>query len=312
MTAPNTSPVYDAVIVGAGPAGLSAALQLARSNRQVLVIDSGAGRSTYRQVNHNYLGFPGGIAARELRELARKQVSMYPVAFVDEPVVSLAKAKGHFMAVLASERRLISRTLVLATGVRDHFPQVPEWESYVGRSLFWCIVCDGYSARGKNVLAVGNDDEAAVTALQFLQFTDRVTLLTNNLRCAISAAAKRALHRHGVSLIVGEIAEFLGDDGVLVLVALANGSRISADFVFSLQGGAPNSALATSLGAALDADGFVIVDTDQQTKVPGLFAAGDVTHHHAHQVATAVHEGLTAATAAQYFLYKPWQRQAQT
>lgn len=87
------------------------------------------------------------------------------MAFVDEPAVSLTKAKGHFTSVLASERRVISRTVVLATGVRDHFPQVPEWESYVGRSLFWCIVCDGYSSRGKNVLAVGNDDEAAVTAL---------------------------------------------------------------------------------------------------------------------------------------------------
>jgi thioredoxin reductase (NADPH) len=310
MTANHDGPIYDSMVIGGGPAGLSAALQLARSNRQVVVVDSGAGRSTYRQVNHNYPGFPGGIAAREFRELARKQVAMYPVAFVDEAVHTLTKARGQFNAVLDSTRVVCSQTLVMATGVRDHFPQVPDWESYVGRSLFWCIVCDGYSSRGKNLIAVGDDDEAAVTALQFLQFTDRVTLLTNSLECGIGAAAKRSLKRHGVSLIVAEIATFLGDDGVLGVVVLGDGTRLPADFVFSLQGGAPNSALAANLGVRLDKEGYVIVDEEQQTSVPGLFAAGDVSNRHAHQLATAVHEGLTAATAAQFFLYAPWQRSA--
>ena len=233
---------------------------------------------------------------------------MYPVAFVDEAVVSLKKVRSQFTAVLSSNRRVNSQTLVMATGVRDHFPQVPDWESYVGRSLFWCIVCDGYSSRGKNLIAVGNDDEAAVTALQFLQFTDRVTLLTNSLECGISATAWRSLKRHGVSLNVAQIAVFLGEDGVLGVVVLGDGTRLAADFVFSLQGGTPNSALAAALGASLNKEGYVVVDDEQQTNVAGLFAAGDVSNRHAHQLATAVHEGLTAATAAQFFLYAPWQR----
>ena len=166
-------------------------------------------RRAYRQTNHNYLGFPGGIPARELRALARKQVESYPVAFIDEEVASLEKVRGQFVAVLATGRRVSSRTMVVATGVRDHFPQVPDWESYVGRSLFWCIVCDGYSSRGKNLIAVGNDDEAAITALQFLQFTDRVSLLTNSLECEVSATAKRSLKRHGIPLIVAQVLLFL-------------------------------------------------------------------------------------------------------
>ncbi len=304
----HAGPLYDCLVVGGGPAGLSAALQLGRSNRHAAVVDGGNGRSTFRQVNHNYLGFPGGILTRELRELGRKQVSMYPVAFFDEEVAALRKRKAEFAAQLSSGRTVRSRTVILATGVTDHFPDVSEWEDYVGRSLFWCIVCDGYSARGKRVLAVGNDDEAAVTALQFLQFTSSVTLVTNHAACDVGAAHRRKCKRYGIELIVGEIASFEGDDGILCNAILRDGTAIPTDFVFSLQGGSPNNTLAKEAGASVTPAGYVVVDEDQHTSVKGLFAAGDLTHRHAHQVATAVHEGLTAATAVQYYLLEPWQR----
>lgn len=304
----SAGPLYDSVVIGGGPAGLTAALQLARSNRQVAVIDGGRGRSTFRQVNHNYLGFPGGIEARALRELGRRQVSQYPVAFLDDDVRLVRKTKSGFEAVLTSERCIRGRTMVIATGVTDDFPKVPDWQTFVGRSLFWCIVCDGYSARGKRVVAVGNDDHAAVTALQFLQFTPAVTLVANATACEIGAKYRRRLKQQGIPLILGELAEFLGDDGILGEVVLEDGTRLEADFVFSLQGGTPNSGLASALGADLNSHGFVVVDDDQQTSVPGLFAAGDVSGRHSHQVATAVHQGLTAATAAQYYLMNPWQR----
>jgi len=303
----SAGPLYDCVVIGGGPAGLSAALQVGRSNRHAAVIDGGNGRSTFRQVNHNYLGFPGGILTRELRELGRKQVSMYPIAFLDGAVTSLRKRKGEFVVEL-EDRSVRATTVILATGVTDHFPVVPDWETFVGRSLFWCIVCDGYSARGKRVVAVGNDDEAAVTALQFLQFTSSVTLVTNQSECAVATGHRRRCKQRGVEVIVGEIAEFLGDDGILCEVVLADGTTLPADFVFSLQGGTPNNELAKQAGAQVNEDGYIVVDEDQHTSVDGLFAAGDVTHRHAHQVATAVHEGLTAATAVQYHLLEPWQR----
>jgi len=302
------SPLYDCVIIGGGPAGLSAALQLARSNRQVIVVDGARGRSTFRQVNHNYLGFPGGVAARDLRALGRQQVGMYPVAFVDDEVSSLKLVRGVFQAELGSSRTVRARSAVLATGVTDDFPDVSGWQDYVGRSLFWCIVCDGYAARGKRVVAVGNHTDAAVTALQFLHFTPTVSLVTNNLQCALDGRCKGKLARHGVELFTGELTEFFGDDGILCGVGLADGRSLAVDFVFSLQGSAPNSALAKGAGASCDQDGYVKVDEEQHTNVPGLFAAGDLSNRHAHQVATAVHEGLTAATAAHHFLLPAWQR----
>ena len=300
--------VYDSIVIGAGPAGLSAALQLARFNRQVAVFDSAGGRSSYSQVNHNYLGFPGGVPARELRDLGRRQVRMYPVAFLDESVEALEREGDCFAVRGASGIRVVGRTVVIATGVQDDFPNFPMWETYVGRSIFWCIVCDGYSTRGKRLITVGNDDEAAVTALQFLVFTSRITMLTNASACEITPPYLKRLRSQGISVVEGEIAGLLGNDGILGAVELENGDLLPADYVFSLQGCGPNNSLAVSIGVECREDGYIIVNDDQQTNVPGVFAAGDVTGHLSHQVATAVHEGITAATAAQYHLYEPWQR----
>ena len=259
-------------------------------------------------MNHNYLGFPGGIPARRLLELGRQQLMFYPVAFLDGSVSSLRRLRAGFAVELEDGRRLRGRTVVLCTGVTDRFPSVHDWDDYVGRSLFWCIVCDGYAARGKRVVAVGNDDEAGTTALQFLQFTSTVALITNARVCNLTAPMQRKLRRHNVALRVGEIAGFFGADGVLCSLALAGGATLEADLIFSLQGAEPNSALASNLGAQLTDERLVVVDEDQHTSVPGLFAAGDITHRHAHQVATAAHEGLTAATAVQHYLYEPWQK----
>lgn len=303
------SPVYDAMVVGGGPAGLAAALQLARFNRTVLCFDGGMGRSTYHQVNHNYLGFPGGVSAREFRAVARRQVAEYPVAFVDDTVVAVERHEyGAFVARTAALSHFAARTVTFATGVRDRFPAFPGWQDYVGRSIFWCIVCDGYATRGKRIVIAGNDDDAAVTALQFLQFTHRVTMLTNARDCAITPPVQQALAAHAVPLVVGELAGVAGTGGILGALHLQDGQAIDLDYLFSLQGCTPNSALARGLGVTCSPGGYIITDAAQSTDMPGVFAAGDVTRDLAHQVSTAVHEGNSAATAANYYLYEPFQR----
>ncbi len=300
--------VYDSIVVGGGPAGLSAALQLARFNRHVVVFDSGMGRSTYHQVNHNYLGFPGGISVRDLRDRARKHVETYPVAFIDEAVVDASRGEGVFHVRTESGGEFFGRTIVLATGVRDHFPLFRDWEEYVGRSLFWCITCDGYATRGKRIVMVGNDADAGVTALQFLQFTKDIVMLTNAPHCEIGDDVVAALNRHGIPVIVEQISEVRGHAGILGQLVLGGGDTLDLDFLFSLQGSTPNSELAVGLGLDLSPQQYILANQDQQTNVPGAFAAGDVTRDLAHQVATAVHEALTAATAANYYLYLPDQQ----
>ena len=301
-------PLYDAIVVGGGPAGLTAALQLARFNRRVLCFDSGQGRSTYHQINHNYLGFPGGIPSRTFRDLARAQVTAYPVAFIDEPVVAAEAEDGYFVVSTADGTSFAGRTVVLATGVRDRFPAFPGWESYVGRSIFWCIVCDGYSTRGKRIVVTGNDTDVGVTALQFLEFTSDITMLTNARFCGLSDSVCAALERNGIPVVVDEIVGVVGNGGILGGITLGSGATLELDYLFSLQGCTPNSGLARELGVACNVEGFILADLEQHTNVPGVFAAGDVTRDLAHQVATAVHEGNTAATTANYYLYRPEQR----
>jgi len=300
--------VYDSLVVGGGPAGLSAALQLARFNRHVVLFDSGMGRSSYHQHTHNYLGFPGGITARDFRALARKQVAEYPVACIDEAVLDASRGEGVFRVQTESGAEFFGRTIVLATGVRDHFPLFRDWEEYIGRSVFWCITCDGYATRGKRLVMVGNEPDAGVTALQFLQFTKDIVMLTNAPHSELGDDVVLALNRHGIPVIVEQISEVRGHAGIIRQLVLGGGDTLELDFLFSLQGSTPNSELGARLGIDLSPQQYILANQDQQTNVPGAFAAGDVTRDLAHQVATAVHEGLTAAMAANYYLYLPEQQ----
>jgi thioredoxin reductase (NADPH) len=300
--------VYDCLVVGGGPAGLTAALQTARFNRRVMLFDSGMGRSTYNQINHNYLGFPGGVSARDLRELGRRQLAGYPVATIDEPVISTSKEGDLVCARTPESGSFWGRTIILATGVRDHFPKFPEWERFVGRSFFWCITCDGYSTRGKRIAVVGNDTDAGITALQFLQFTSKVVMLTNDAELAIDSRVCAELAKANIPLVVDTIRKVEGHDGIVGQIQLSSGESLHPDFLFNLQGSTPNSELAASLGVELSRHGYILADQDQRTNIPNVFAAGDVTRDLSHQVATAVHEGNTAAQAANYYLYQPEQR----
>ncbi len=306
MAQPST--LYDSLVIGGGPAGLAAALQLARFNRRPVLFDSGMGRSTYHQINHNYLGFPGGIAARELRALGREQAGAYPVTFVDEAVLAVRREGDAFVATTEGGAAHRGRTLIFATGVRDHFPYFADWESYVGRSVFWCLTCDGYKTRDKAIVVLGNDDDAGVTALQFLQFTPHITFLTNATFCGLHDRLCHTLGARGIPIVTREIERVEGAEGMLQQIVLRDGRTLAPDFLFNLQGKTPNSELAQALGVALDEHGYILTDVDMHTNLPGVLAAGDVTRLFAHQIATATHEGLTAACAANYFLYEPWQQ----
>ncbi|MGI5357434.1 NAD(P)/FAD-dependent oxidoreductase [Streptomyces sp. CA-252508] len=296
----------DAAVVGGGPAGLSAAIYLARYNRRVLVFDTGHGRSTHHQVNHNYLGFPGGIATVDLRRLAAEQLARYDNARVVHHLVTGVEPDADGGFTLRSQgHRWRARTIVLATGVLDHFPHFPGWRAYVGRSMFWCITCDGYENRGRDILVVGHTDAAAGEAMQLHALTDRVRLLTNSHRDDISERFRRRLGGAGIEVIHDRIQEAEGADGLLRAVVTRGGRRLGLDALFSLQGATPETALARALGVRLNDAGYVVVDSEQKTSVPGVYAAGDVTSLHSHQVAAAVHEGAQAASAAHYFLHPP-------
>ncbi|MFN2569767.1 MAG: NAD(P)/FAD-dependent oxidoreductase [Candidatus Dormibacteria bacterium] len=295
----------EVIVVGGGPAGLSSALYLARYARSVAVFDAGHGRSTHHQVNHNYLGFPGGVPAVKLRELGRQQLGEYAhVTCRDERVASLRRDGEGFVAVSASgEHR--AEAVILCTGVRDHYPHFPNWEDYVGRTMFWCLTCDGYANRGRRVVVVGHTDAAACEALQLTRFTDRVTVLTNRDDDDLSQPVRERLDAVGIQVVSDRIQEVRGSGGHFRSITTGAGRELPLEVLFSLQGTTAEAGLAEGLGLQLSDDGWITVNSEQCTNVPGVYAAGDVTRLHAHQVATAVHEGGQAACAANYHLYPP-------
>ncbi|HUR51425.1 MAG TPA: NAD(P)/FAD-dependent oxidoreductase [Mycobacteriales bacterium] len=296
----------DALVVGGGPAGLSAALYLARFLRSVLVFDSGDGRSTHAQTNHNYLGFPDGIGALDLRANGRKQLERYPHArIVPQHVDSAVREEDGTFTVSCGSVSWHGRVVVLATGVTDSYPEFEGCSSYVGTSVFWCITCDGYENQGRDLVVVGNDDAAAGEALQLRSLSDRVRLLTNADEVGISGSLRRRLDAYGIPLIHDRIASAEGAEGQLQCLVTAGGDRLELDAMFSLQGATPETGLAQALGVDLDGSGYVVIDTEQKTSVEGVYAAGDATCLHSHQVAAAVHEGAQAACAANHHLQPP-------
>lgn len=303
---------YDALILGGGPAGLSAAVYLGRFTRSVLVLDAGEGRSSFAQRNENYLGFPEGVTTRELRELGRRQAERFGVEFKEARVERVERTdEGHFRAY-TTDGDFEGKTLLFATGVTDVWPDVPGVRKRVGIDVFWCITCDGHRTKDRRIVCVGNTDEAATTTLQFLLFTREVTLVADPDKARFSDAKRAALEAQGVPLHLSrlELLELSPDGGRLTAACLEDGTRLPCDLAFSLLGVRPNTQLAREMGLELDDEGYVVIDEEGYTSVPGVFAAGDLTRMYTQQVASAVHAGAEAAQTMNYYLYAPFQRNA--
>lgn len=301
--------ILDTLIIGAGPAGLSAAIYLSRFNRQVLVIDRGHGRTESQEINQNYLGFPEGIHSTKLVELGKTQAASFGAIFISGNVEQLVKTDDLF-SVNIDGVIYTGKSVILATGVKDLYPNIPNALSFLGTSLFWCITCDGFKSIGKKVVVVGDSDEAACTALQFLQFTPRVEFVTNYEAGSdqISQKWRHRLDAAGIKLWESTIEEVTGERGQIKHIKLANGTSLQPDLVFSMQGAIPNITLASQLNVTINGEGYIETDDEQRTNVPFVYAAGDVTRRFSHQIVTAVHEGSMAAQAANYDLYQDFQR----
>ncbi len=299
---------YDCLIVGGGPAGLSAAIYLARFLRSTLVLDSAGGRSSSEQVNDNYLGFPNGVKGTELRALGKQQAERFGAGFQICDVQALSREKNGIFQAQSDQGSFEGRTVILCTGVCDLWPHFPNVQDFVGKSLFWCITCDGFRAKGKRVIAFGADDEAVTTVLQLLRYTNDIVLIHRSKQLDCSEEKVRALEESGIRLICGDEQDIEGLPGEPVCVILEDWRRFACDILFGLLGCVPNNKLAVDVGVACSPKGYVLVNEEGYTSVPGLFAAGDLSRMHTHQVVSAAHEGAESAQTANYFLYDESQR----
>ena len=269
------SDLFDAVVVGAGPAGLSAALTLGRAGRRTLVLDSGEPRNAPATHMHNVLGHDGTPPA-ELRRLAREQLAAYPsVELRDAAATGAARHDGAFAVTLAGGGEIRARRLVLAGGVRDELADLPGMGELWGRSVLHCPYCHGHEVRGQALAVLGaGEHQAFIATLLRRGYSDDVVLLANGEE----PAAADVLAEQGVPVHERPVARLDGRDGRLERVVFDDGSALARDALFA--GGRPvqRSPLAADLGCALLDDGAVEVDEFGRTSVEGVLAAGDMAH----------------------------------
>ena len=283
----------DVLIIGAGPAGLTAATYLGRFLRRVRVADGGEPRACWIPMSHNMPGFPAGIGGDDILTRMREQALEYGADIRPGRVERLMRDEDAFVAVIDGER-ISARAVLLATGVIDHHPDLPGVERAVQRSLVRiCPICDAYEATDKAVAILGDSDKGAREAAFMRTYSDRVTLIHIGPADALTKADELA--RLGVEVIATPLETVqLEKDRV---TALGWGGRTRAfDLVYSALGTSPNAELAQGLGARVAGDGRLEVDLHQTTSVPGLYAAGDVVRG-LNQIAVATAEAAVAATA---------------
>ncbi|WP_313918181.1 NAD(P)/FAD-dependent oxidoreductase [Tahibacter sp.] len=293
----------DCLIVGGGPAGLTAALYLARFGRSCTVIDANASRAAQIPVSHNLPGFPEGIGGEALLLRLRRQVANVSVPIEHSTVDALRSDAGSFVATLGEEHRH-ARTVLLATGVVDQLPPgapPAQWHAMTLDGLVrWCPICDAYEVRDRRVGLIAPATTALGHAGFLRTYTRDLTLILTPDGGELSDQDRGRLRTLDV-LIIDQPITFVRDTPCAVLVQFADGSVADFDTVYPLVGCAARSHLATALGAQCDEQGELFVDAHQGTSVPGLYAAGDLVKAlnqmtvgmaHAAVAATAIHRRL--------------------
>ncbi len=267
----------DAVVIGGGPAGLAAATWLARYRRSVVVVDSGDYRARQVERSHGYLGrdpqTPLDLLAR-----GREELLAYPTAEVRSGKVDAVcrREDGLFDVGCGEHPALLAHRLVLATGVKDAFPDVEGMAEHYGASVFHCPACDGYEARDRDVVALGWDPQLVGFSATLKNWASSVTVVTNGQRFQGDESCRVQMAHNQVDLVEEDALEFVGSRGHLEGVKLQSGRLLPASLVFFSVAHQPRTGLATTLGCALDEEGYVAVDGEGCTSVPGVYAAGDL------------------------------------
>lgn len=295
---------YDAIVVGGSFAGLSAAMQLARARRRVLVVDSGLPRNRFAQASHGFFG-QDGKAPHDILRAAARQVSAYPtVEFVQGEATGAAQVDGGFTMTLDHEREEQAARLVLATGVRDELPPLPGLQERWGRTVLHCPYCHGYEVAG-GALGVLAYDPMSVHKAVLLPDWGKTTLFTQGLFEPDAEQAAQLAGR-GVQVERVPVVELLGEAPDLDAVRLADGRVIPLQALFATSAVRMASPLAERLGCEFDQGPFgpyIRVDEWKQTTVAGVYAAGDATAA-MHNATLASASGVLAGIGAHQSLAK--------
>jgi len=302
--------VYDVVVVGGGPAGLTAALYAARYMLSVVVITERiGGQMAEAGWIENYPGIPR-IVGPELAKRFEEHVKRYNVPIILDTVVDVLRDGELFVVKLASGVELKGRTIILAMGVRKRRLGVPGELEFLGRGVSYCAPCDAPLFRGKRVAVVGGGDSAASAALLLAEYADKVYIVHRRDQLRVQPLYRKLLDENPrIEVLYNRVVKRICGDKVvrkLVLENTVNGQieELNVDGVFIEIGAEPPTDFAKKLGLEVDDKGYIKVRDDMSTNIPGVFAAGDCTNAFGgvKQIIVAAAMGAIAATSAYKYL----------
>jgi thioredoxin reductase len=297
-----SEPIYDCIVIGAGPAGLSASLFLARYRRRVLTFHFYSPRNIYSHGVHGFLGHHG-ILPGDLLERGREEVLLHGGAIVEACVTKAERlAANHFRVFVkqvegAAQQTLEARRLLLATGLRDLTPDCEGFRDFYGSSVFHCPDCDGFEVTDRRVAVVSRGKRGVGFTLNLLTWTDNLTLITDGDDETIDEECLAKLARFNIPITGQRILRLEGDlqKRQLQRVVFEGGEALECDALFFNFGTEPASDLHAMLGCKIDEEcGLLWVDEEQQTSIEGVYAAGDLTPKSQLAVVAAA-EGAMAA-----------------
>jgi len=287
--------MHDVCIVGAGPAGLNAALVLGRCGRDVIVFDSGQPRNAASRGLHGYLT-RDGCHPKDLRQMGRDECGKYPsVKFSDRQVASVQKRDDGFVIVTLDGQSVEARLLLLATGRIDVLPDKPGFREYYGHGVYHCPYCDGWEHRHERIAVYGECPDVVDFALTLLTWTEQILLCPTD-PCAVVTRDHARLQANGITVATAPLKALGGDGETLRDLQFEDGTTAPIDAVFFTSELPQKSTIAQSLGCALDAGGSVICEAHAATGVAGLYVAGNVRGG-VHLAIMAAAEGAEAAIA---------------
>lgn len=277
--------IYDVIIIGSGPAGISAALYAKRRKLSVLVISKGKGALEKAEKIENYYGFPKGITGKELYENGIKQVKALNVDIVEDEVVSLTYTENFEINTVNSN--YIAKSVILATGANRLTPNIKGIREFEGKGVSYCAICDAFFYKGKDVAVLGNGNYAIHEMEQLKPVVNSVTILTNG---------DEIVENRDVDVEVDsrKIREFRGNNKIQE-IEFEDGKKQPISGVFVALGTASSNDLARKIGARIE-NNHIVVNENMETTVPGLFACGDCTGGLL-QISKAVYEGAKAGLA---------------
>ncbi|MEV7632643.1 NAD(P)/FAD-dependent oxidoreductase [Microbacterium sp. NPDC089318] len=289
---------YDVLVVGGGPAGLSAALNLGRSLARVVVVDADRPRNAATLNSHGFLT-RDGVPPFELRRIAREELAAYPNVEIRSRVRvgSLTRTDTGFSAGIGRREpseQVTARSVLLATGLRETLPDVPNLRGFYGMSLFSCAACDAWELRGRSLALIGETADLADRARLIAHWTARLTVFTHGSD-AVTTAEEAELATAGVTVVRSPIVELVGDRGRLEAVRVADAPEHAIDGGFVRPEWNADLSFLDGLAPERDGAGHLLTDRSGRTSIPRLYAAGDVAAPGPQQLIVAAGAGARVA-----------------